>query len=225
MCGRYALWGIDLLGKRFLVVDPMIGYRSHFNIAPGTQNPVITASRMGNHFSMMTWGLVPPWTPAITKGNKLINARAESLADRVPFKHLLGNNRCIVPANGFFEWKKTPTHKDPYFICKKDRSLFGFAGLFSTSTGPQGPLQTYTIITTSPNDVVAPYHNRMPVILQEGSETAWLSQFPLNTEDLARILSPFPADMMAAYPVSSRVNSTNEDGEDLIASVSVQSTL
>jgi putative SOS response-associated peptidase YedK len=217
MCGRYALWGVNLLGGRFLIVDPTLGFRSHFNIAPGSANPVITGSPEGNHAPLMEWGLVPHWEKGPAPATRPINARAESLADRPMFRGLLAGNRCIVPANGFYEWKKTGGRKEPYFIHLAKKELFGFAGLYDTWRDPAGVTRmTYTIITTEANDLVRPVHERMPVVLRREHERRWLNGGRPGPEELEAILSPYPAEGMALYPVSPAVNAATGDGEDLV---------
>lgn len=220
MCGRYALWGINLLGQRFLIIDPMLGYRSHFNIAPTTENPVIVAGDDGNHIRMMSWGLLPHWAMDPTTASKPINARAESLLDKPAFRDLLPHNRCIVPANGFYEWKKSHGRKEPYFIHIRDQNLFGFAGLYDTWRNPDGRVTfSYTIVTTEPNDVVRPLHDRMPVILRTADEQRWISTGPLEKTDLAAILTPYPVEETFAYPVSNKVNSVVSDGKELVRTI------
>ena len=225
MCGRYALWGIDLLGVRFLIVDPSIGFRSHFNIGPGTENPAIVSSSNGNHIMKMTWGLVPSWAKDPKNAPKPINARSESLAEKPAFKDLLLRKRCIIPANGFFEWKTVHTKKEPYFVSLKERDLFGFAGLFDTWTGPAGTMTTYTIVTTEANKTVARYHSRMPVILRKEFEDSWVSSSPLAAGELNMIFTPYPEEELIACAVSSAVNSTVAEGEDLVHPISAQSML
>jgi putative SOS response-associated peptidase YedK len=217
MCGRYALWGIDLVGRRFLIVDPTLGFRSHFNIAPGTENPVVVGSPEGNHIGMMQWGLVPHGAKDLHSAHKPINARAESLAEKPMFAGLLGHNRCIVPANGFYEWKKTGSGKEPYFIHLRDNALFGFAGLWDSWQDSDGlKRMTYTIITTEASELLSPIHTRMPVILRREHEQQWLSGARPGADELKTIFSPYAVDEMIAYPVSSKVNMTTSEGEDLI---------
>lgn len=217
MCGRYALWGVDLVGSRFLIVDPTLGFRSHFNIVPQTENPVIVAANDGNHIQMMQWGLVPHWAKDITATHRPINARAESLAEKPMFRGLLKDKRCLVPASGFYEWKKEGTHKIPFYIHLKTSPLFAFAGLYDVWHNQQGEGHaTYTIITTEPNELMAPIHNRMPAILLQENETRWLSAEPLATEDLKEILAPYPPGEMETYPILPLVNNPKFDDERLI---------
>jgi len=211
------MWGVDLLGQRFLIVDPTLGFRSHFNIAPTTENPVVVSADDGNHVRIMKWGLIPHWTNDPKFTHKPINARAESLLLKPMFRDLISHNRCIVPANGFYEWKKTGGRKEPFFIHIKDKALFGFAGLYDSWKNPTGEIvSTYTIVTTEANEIVKPLHDRMPVILHAQNERQWMSGPDLEEADLLSILAPYPPSETIAYPVSTAVNSANTDGENLI---------
>jgi len=216
MCGRYSLIFIDDLGNRFRVFNPMIGSRSRFNIAPGNEMPVIVREEK-NELVMMKWGLVPRWTENINTAKRPINARAETVSEKSSFTDLLKNRRCLVPASGFFEWKKVGSKKIPFYVHLPKNPLFAFAGLCDQWAGPDGnPLRTYTIITTEPNELVAKIHNRMPSILMPEREDRWLSKTPLSPGDLKEILAPFPAGNMSMYPVSSLVNTPDTDDERVI---------
>jgi len=169
---------------------------------------------------MMQWGLVPHWAKDIKAINRPINARAESLAEKPMFRDLLKTKRCLVPASGFFEWKQEQRHKIPFYVHLKDEPVFAFAGLYDIWSNLAGTtLSTYTIITTEPNALMAPIHNRMPVILQSEDEKRWISQNPLSVEEMHRIFSPYPVEEMKIYPVSERVNSTAVDDEKVIEPV------
>jgi putative SOS response-associated peptidase YedK len=216
MCGRYSLIFIDDLGNRFRVFNPMIGLRSRFNIAPGSEMPVIIHEEK-NELVIMKWGMVPHWTKDIHTAKRPINARAETLAEKPSFKELLKNRRCLVPASGFFEWKKEGNKKIPFYIHLPKSPLFAFAGLYDRWTDPEGNLVfTYTIITTEPNDLIAKIHNRMPSILLPENEDRWLFKIPLSAGDLKEILTPFPAENMSMYPVSPLVNTPVTDDERII---------
>ena len=146
-----------------------------------------------------------------------INARAETLSEKSSFKELLKNQRCLVPASGFFEWKKEGSKKIPFYFHLPKILLFACAGLYDCWKCPDGKLLfTYTIITTEPNELIAKIHNRMPSILQPEHEDRWLSKVPLSAVDLKEILSPFPAENMSMYPVSPLVNSPDADDERII---------
>jgi len=216
MCGRYSFVCISDICGRFRVIDPSLGFRSHFNIAPGSTNPVIVMhERVGA--VMMQWGLVPHWAKDIKATHRPINARAESLAEKPMFSDLLKSKRCLVPASGFFEWKQERGRKIPFYVHIRDEPVFAFAGLYDTWSNPAGTtLSTYTIITTAPNTLMAPVHNRMPVIVQPEDEKRWISPGQLGAEDLNRIFSPYPTGEMEIYPVSDRVNSPSADDEKVI---------
>jgi putative SOS response-associated peptidase YedK len=216
MCGRYSLIGIDDLGNRFRIIDPALGFRSHFNIAPGSKNPVIVRHERTGAV-MMEWGLVPHWVKDRKAARRIINARAETLAERPSFRGLLKGRRCLVPATGFYEWKKDGARKIPFYIRLRVSPVFAFAGLYDVWHDPQGEgYATYTIITTEPNELMAPIHNRMPVILNRENETRWLSGEVLTRDDLAEILAPYPPGEMDMFPVLPLVNNPATDDERLI---------
>jgi putative SOS response-associated peptidase YedK len=172
---------------------------------------------------MMQWGLVPHWAKDIKATHRPINARAESLTEKPMFRELLKSKRCLVPASGFFEWKQERGHKIPFYVHVKDEPVFAFAGLYDTWSNPVGTtLSTYTIITTAPNSLMAPIHDRMPVILQSEDEKRWISPSPLNVEEMHRIFSPYSVEEMEIYPVSDQVNKTDVDDEKVIEPVKGQ---
>jgi putative SOS response-associated peptidase YedK len=216
MCGRYSLIYIDDLGNRFRVFDPMMGARSKFNIAPGNEMPVIVRSEK-NELKVMRWGLIPRWTKDIRTAKPLINARAETLAEKPAFRSLLKNHRCLVPASGFFEWKKEGKRKMPYYLNLTEETVFSFAGLHDQWRNPEGlTVSTYTIITCEANPLVAQLHDRMPVILSRPNEERWLDPDLLSPDDLRRILVPYPAGGMKSMPVSDLVNNTAINDERVI---------
>jgi putative SOS response-associated peptidase YedK len=216
MCGRYSLICIDDLGNRFRVFDPMMGARSKFNIAPGNEMPVIVRSER-NYFAVMRWGLIPRRTKDIRTPKFLINARAETLDLKPAFRQLLHSHRCLIPASGFFEWKKEGNMKIPHYFRLMDSPLFSFAGLYDQWHNPEGvTVSTYTIITCEANHAVAPVHDRMPVILSRENEDRWLDPDPLLPGDLKRILVPYPAETMHSLLVSDLVNNPSVDDERVV---------
>lgn len=216
MCGRYSLICIDDLGNRFRVFDPMMGSRSKFNVSPNSEMPVIVC-REKNEFALMRWGLVPRWAQDRRASPRPINARAESLLENTLFRPLLQSGRCLVPASGFYEWKKEKNHRVPFYFHLPQSPLFAFAGLYDAWQSPEGiPLLTYTIITCEPNDLVAEVHNRMPVILSRANEERWLSRTPPVPPELPSILAPYPASAMVMVPVSGLVNNPAIDDERLV---------
>lgn len=216
MCGRYSLICIDDLGNRFRVHNPMIGSRSHFNVRPASEMPVIVRKEQ-DEIALMRWGLIPRWTTDPTVATKPINARGESLLEKPMFAPLLKSGRCLIPASGFFEWKKEGKRKIPFYFTVPESPIFSFAGLFDAWKSPDGTtLMTYTIITCAPNELLAEVHNRMPVILSREDEERWLSHDQLSVPDLARVLAPFPASGMTKVPVGDLVNRPGVDDERVI---------
>lgn len=166
MCGRYVLGEVDGLTERFNLRQLPLGFFTHYNVAPGQQMPVVVAEGDRNAAVLMKWGLIPSWAKDPKIGYRTINARAEGVADKPSFRTPFKRQRCIVPASGFYEWLKAGGGKTPYFIHRKDGELVGFAGLWDRWRDPDGhEIQSYSIITTEPNELVAPIHNRMPAIL------------------------------------------------------------
>jgi putative SOS response-associated peptidase YedK len=216
MCGRFALAHIAGFWTRFAVIDQQAKLEPRFNIAPSQMVPIVV-SGSANKVVMMKWGLVPFWAKDPKIGNRLINARAETVATKPAFRNSLKRKRCLVPATGFYEWKLTEDGKVPYYVHMKDDAFFGFAGLYDKWTDPEGrELFTFTIITTNPNSLMEKIHNRMPVILKTSDEALWLSHEPLDGTCQRRLLGPYAARRMEAFEVSTRVNSPVNDSEELI---------
>jgi putative SOS response-associated peptidase YedK len=214
MCGRYTLICIDDLGTRFRIIDPSLGFRSHFNVAPTAKMPIIV-SRERAEAVIMQWGLISHLMKNVKGAPCPINARAETLADNPVFGSLLETNRCLVPATGFYEWKKEGKRNVPFYIRLKADSVFAFAGLYDICNDAEGTLRpTFTIITTRANELVAPLHHRMPAILKREDEDRWLSGVTPFQDELDKILAPYPDGEMTAYPVSSRINSTSAEDDD-----------
>ena len=217
MCRRYALKVIDLTGQVRLIMDADIRFPSHFNIAPSSTNPVIVSAPEGNHLKMMEWGLIPHWAKDIRTMPRPANARAESLAEKPMFRDLVMHRRCVVPASGFYEWKREGTRNLPFYFHRKDGTLLTFAGLYDRWQDPSGmPRQTYTIITTAANGIMAPVHDRMPAILTGDRVQRWLSGGMLSPAAMREILVPCPPGELETYLVSPRVNSPAVDDEQLI---------
>ena len=217
MCGRFALAFVKGFFTRFEMIEQQARIEPRFNIAPSQIVPIIV-SDSPNHVAMMRWGFVPFWAKDPKIGNKLINARAEGITKKPAFRASVKRRRCLVPATGFYEWKKTNGGKTPHYVRMRDDSSFAFAGLYDLWHDPAGSaLLSFTIITTTSNAMMKKMHNRMPVILRQGDEGVWLGKEPLSEESLTRILQPFPARPMIAYPVSRAVNNPSNESEDLIA--------
>ncbi len=213
MCGRYAmvLAGEGSFQRRFSLEERADDLAPHFNVAPTQTLPVIVRNSP-NRVAMMRWGLIPSWAKDTSIGSRMINARAETVAEKPAFRGPLRSRRCLVPASGFFEWKREGDRKTPHFIHLPDEPLFGFAGLYDTWRDADGEtVQSYTILTTEPNALMSAIHNRMPVILRREDEDEWLDPANTEPEQLLPLLRPYPAEAMAAYPVSRLVNSPQHD--------------
>jgi putative SOS response-associated peptidase YedK len=217
MCGRFTL-AIDiedLLDEFVFELDEYV-YKPRYNVAPTQQVLTYGAQGPGTAESMR-WGLVPVWAKDIKIGFKMINARAETVATSGAFRTPLRRRRCLVLADGFYEWKKEGATKTPIRIGLKEWRPFGFAGVWDEWHGPDGPIRSCTIITTEPNELVEPIHNRMPVILPKETHATWLNQSIQDPEQLTPLLKPYPAEGMEAYVVSTAVNSSrNEDPECIL---------
>ena len=214
MCGRFSIIDIEDIRERFKTKP--IDLKTNYNVAPTQDVPVIT----GNQLSLFRWGLIPFWAKDPTIGNKLINARAETVDEKPSFKHSLQRKRCLIIADGFYEWKKEGSTKRPHRITLKNKELFGFAGLWDTWRSPAGDIiNTCSIITTTPNDLMAPIHNRMPVILSRDSERVWLDQSIVESPILKSLLVPYPSDQMIAYEVSTLVNSPKNNVPECLVPV------
>jgi putative SOS response-associated peptidase YedK len=219
MCGRFTL-----------TVDPAEAqeafsnytfpekFAPRFNIAP-TQ-PVLAIPNDDNFTAdFFVWGLIPMWAKNPQISSRLINARAETLSEKPAFRGSLKYKRCLILADGFYEWKTVEGRKSktPYFIHMKDRKPFAFAGLWDSWNSPDGSLiKSCTIITTDPNDLMALLHNRMPVILHPRDYTKWLDPSPQTPDQLTPYLKPYPADEMDAYPVTTLVNKPANDIPELV---------
>jgi putative SOS response-associated peptidase YedK len=220
MCGRFTLFEADkILSKEFGVSNvPPLSPR--YNIAPS--QPVIaaraTSTDCGREIALLRWGLIPSWSKDPAIGNRLINARAETASEKPSFRNAFRRHRCLIPTNGFYEWQRLERGKQPYFVRMRDERLFAFAGLWDRWESPDaGVIETCTILTTAANTVLAPIHDRMPVILPQTDYGRWLDPALLNTDSLAPLLVPFPPEDMLAFPVSSRVNAHTADDERCIA--------
>ena len=218
MCGRYRLKRIDLLemGLRSQPLFPgfeEFSEHPHFNVAPAYRMPIVRLGDEGRELAFAQWGLIPSWAKEAPK-IKPINARAETVATGGMFRQAFSRRRCIVPADGFYEWRKLDARtKQPMFIHFPRDRPFGFAGLWERWRGANDevPLETFTIITTTPNELMAGIHNRMPVILRPEDYTRWLDGSS-SVENLKPLLAPYPEGELEAYPVSSYVNSPKNTG-------------
>ena len=220
MCGRYSLTSkLNNLQARFDFEAGSLVYRPRYNVAP-TQEVLAVVNDGRNRAGFLRWGLVTSWAKDPRIGSRMINARAETVAEKPAFRQALRKRRCLVLADGFYEWKKEGGAKVPMYIASRSREPFGMAGLWETWKTPSGePLHSCTIITTSANSLMEPIHDRMPVILTQEAETAWLDRGIDDPVALTRLLVPYPAPELEAYPVSTLVNSPSNDTPECLLPV------
>jgi putative SOS response-associated peptidase YedK len=213
MCGRYRLARHkELLVEKYGI--DLDDWAPRYNIAPGQYAPVIVQDpkEPRRHGVQMRWGLVPSWAADPNAGYKMINARAETVAVKPAFRDSLKQRRCLVPADGFYEWRKSGGSKTPFCFTMKEETIFAFAGIWDSWRDPQGQtLETFCILTTTPNALVREVHDRMPVILPEESCDLWLDPGLQKTEAVCDLLQPFDARLMRRYEVSRRVNFVAHD--------------
>ncbi len=225
MCGRFAFTDIDAIFSLYrVIISEDMEIAPRYNIAPSQHTPVIYHNKEnGRVLEMMKWGLVPSWAKDPKTGSRMINARAETLDQKPSFRHSFKSRRCLVPATGFYEWKKTGKNRVPHYIRLKKRDTFSFAGLYDIWRGGEwNEIKTFTIITTEPNSILKPIHDRMPVILREEWEEPWLAEdLPPgpDSDELMAMLKPYPYDDMIAHVVSNEVNNPTNDNPELIKSV------
>lgn len=221
MCGRFTLTvDPEQLALAFgLTTVPDFGPR--YNIAP-TQDALVITSGRPHEAQFMRWGLIPSWAKDPATGSKLINARAETAAEKPSFRTALRRRRCIVPASGFFEWQARTGGKQPFYITVKDEQVFALAGLWEVWTGPAGDeLRTFTILTTDANAFMKPYHDRMPVILHPDDYPVWMDTAGEPELALQAVLDrPFESKDMQAVEVSKLVNKPAIDSPELIVPLS-----
>ncbi len=217
MCGRYTLdVSAETLAKAFDLAPLGFRVERHWNIAPGQHVIVVRPDKGRRIADQARWGLVPGWSKGPDAGPRPINARAETVATKPSFRDALRHGRCLVPASGFYEWKAEGGRKQPMYIHARDGGLLAFAGLRATWEGPEGPLHTVCILTTTPNELLAPIHDRMPVILAPGGWAAWLDP-DAGSANMKALLAPCPAEALAAHPVGTEVGNVRHDHPGLVA--------
>lgn len=222
MCGRYALYGPVSRHRDDFGVPDWVDFPDRYNIAPSSWVPVIRQAPDGRRVvDLLRWGLVPTWAENEAIGAKLNNARGETVAEKPSFRAAYRRRRCIVPASGFYEWQAVEgsPRKQPWYISLLDGKPMAMGGLWESWTAADGNLvRTFCVITTGPNEIMAPIHDRMPVLLPPDTWATWLSP----DSDLARIapmIAPLPALQMQAWPVSRKVSNAREDSSDLVEPV------
>lgn len=220
MCGRYTLITTSSVFQRFDIdsADKGIDLKTSYNVSPGSYMPTVTGGAK-NELNLMKWGLIPSWAKDPAIGYKMINARADTVTVKPAYKKCFQKQRCLVPASGFFEWKKFGETKKPFYIKLKNEDLFSFAGLYDVwKDAEEKEIVSFTIITTEANSVVENIHDRMPVILTREEEGMWLNKLT-DEKTLLKLLDPFESKGMETYEVSTLVNNARNDNADLIEEV------
>jgi putative SOS response-associated peptidase YedK len=231
MCGRFTQTSSSSEIAKAFNLDSIPAIEPKYNIAPTQQVATILrpnqksdcARRSGKanrHFQMLRWGLIPSWAKEKSIGAKLINARAETVAEKPSFKNAFRHSRCLIIADGFYEWKRLENGKQPFYIQQTDCLPFAFAGLWSTWQSPDGEaISTCAIITTEANEIMMPIHDRMPVILNSTDYDLWLDPTIQKPELLKPFLRAIDSNKLKAYPVSTKVNSPRHDSPECLESI------
>lgn len=223
MCGRFTLTVSGRVLADLFDVEDVPDLSPRYNIAPTQLVPIVRYSADGSReLVTVRWGLIPFWAKDESIGTRMINARGETIASKPAFRSAVKQRRCLVAADGFYEWKKTDDGKQPHLIRFADRRPFGFAGLWE-SWRPEAAadsVESCTIITTTPNELVRDLHDRMPVIVPRARHGDWLHPGNLPAETLESLLQPYPAEDMEAFPVSRHVNSPAHDDPECVCPIS-----
>lgn len=219
MCGRFTLFeSSQVLSREFGVPIPN-PIAPCYNIAP-TRPVAVVRNRpeVGEReFALLRWGLIPSWAKDPSIGARMINARAETAPGKPAFRNAFRRRRCLVPASGFYEWRKQVRAKQPYYISLNEKRTMALAGLWERWEGTEGaPIESCTLLTTEANELIAPLHDRMPVILPPESYDLWLNPSEQDPAVLYPLLAPYPPEKMTAYPVSRRVNNPSADDPGLV---------
>ncbi len=223
MCGRFAIntsKSALLELYRLMGMDRFEDFAPRFNIAPTQELFAVRQGAAGRELVKLRWGLIPAWAKDASMAAKLINARSETVAVKPTFRDAFKKRRCLVPATGFYEWERSGRKKIPYLFGMRDGRLLSFAGLWERWQSPEGKdVETCSLLTTGTNELMAPIHDRTPVIIPPEHFDRWLDVDANAPETLAALLHPFPADAMVCCRVSERVNNARNEGPDLIRSV------
>jgi len=222
MCARYSIGFTEKQVRDLFNLDPEEPVIARYNIAPTQDVPAVVEGREDHkrHFETFKWGLVPYWADDLKIAQKLINARSETIFEKPAFRSAARKHRCLIPAMGFYEWRTEGKKKQPYFFRLKSGKPMAFAGLYETKKlSDTERLRTCTIVTTAPNDLVRPFHDRMPAVVREEDFDQWLSRSIEEPKHLLPILVPFPEDQLECYPVDRAVNKVDTEGPDCVKPV------
>lgn len=224
MCGRFTLrTPAERVAREFRLPEtPSIETR--YNIAPTQSILAIREREDEREATLLKWGLIPSWAKDDSISARLINARSETVSEKPAFREAFKRSRCIIPADGFYEWKREEKGKQPYFFSLSDGGLFGFAGLWEKWRDQSGKgIESCTILTTQANEALRPVHDRMPVILHPETYDEWLNAEVRAVEALKELLVPYPSSEMSAYPVGAQINSPRSQGVELINRMALNS--
>jgi putative SOS response-associated peptidase YedK len=221
MCGRFLLRRSGKVVAEAFGLPEVPELFPHFNIAPGQPVAVVRElpQAQGRQFVYLRWGLIPAWADDPSIGDRMANARAETAATKPSFRSAFRSRRCLVVADGFYEWQRTSGHKQPYFIGLQGGRPFGKAGLWERWEKGDEPVETCTILTTDANELMRPIHERMPVIIPPEQYGLWLDPRCQDTKELAKLLQPYPSKGMLAYRVSTAVNNPKNDAPQCLVAV------
>jgi putative SOS response-associated peptidase YedK len=215
MCGRYVIKSPAAKLKVRFHLDDLPLFEPRYNIAPTQPVPIVRwLDQPKREWTPVRWGLIPSWAKDAKIGNKLINARGETVAEKPSFRSAFRKRRCLIPADGFYEWKKLDGGKQPHFIHLRDEEPFAFAGLWEHWINPDDGevIESCTIVTTEANALMRTLHDRMPVILPAADYDRWLDPATQGMEGLKELVRPYPSDGMTAYPISAYVNNPRHEG-------------
>jgi putative SOS response-associated peptidase YedK len=219
MCGRFSSFTFRDIKIRWNIQGDFF-FQPRYNIAPSQSVPVIVRTQKGNEARLMNWGLVPSWASNPNAGHRMINARSETLRQKPAFRDLISRRRCVIPADGFYEWQSAGKQKNPFWIHLKSKEPFVFAGLWDSWGSTNRPaLDTFTIITTEANALLRPIHDRMPVIYNTESGGQWLD---LSFDSPTEAFRSWPAEEMEAWEVSTLVNAPENDSPACVQAVLTQ---
>jgi putative SOS response-associated peptidase YedK len=221
MCGRFELHSaFEIIAKLFGISGGTFAVPTGYNIAPGQDIAIIVKVGEKSRLTTCRWGFVPPLGKELNEGYTMINARAETIAEKPSFRQSFSRHRCLIVADGFYEWKNEGGKKRPYYIHRRDGKPFGMAGLYNVWTSPEGEkICTSTIITSDANEILAPIHDRMPVITPPDKIDLWLDPGVQEKEKLLQVLKPYPDNELELYEVSTRVNSPKNDSAENIQKI------
>jgi len=216
MCGRYAITTAPEAMRRMFGYPEQPNFPPRYNVAPTQPIPIVRVAEGQRHFALVRWGLLPAWVKDPKAFTLLINGRSDTINDKPAFRNAMKRRRCLIPADGFYEWKRDGAVKRPFYIHRRGGGLVAFAGLWETWVGPNGEeMESAAIVTTDANGVLRPIHDRMPVILPEEAFAEWLDCTNVDAKEASQLLVPAPDDVMEAYEISPAVNRVANDGPEI----------